>query len=74
MGLHSPAARAAASAISSGVRAAPSSIASASFARSTTGETAPSATRAILHLPPSAAMVTATPVIVMASPLRRASL
>ncbi len=74
IGLHSPAAVTAASAIRSGVSAWPSSIASAFFARSTTGATAPSAMRAIEHLPPSAATVTATPVIVIASPLRRASL
>ena len=74
MGLDAAAAAAAARSISAGVGARPSSRASASLARSTTGATAPSAMRAFVQTPPAAESVTATPVTVIASPLRRASL
>ena len=74
MGLAAPAAAAAADSMIAGVSARPSSPLSASFARSTTGATAPSAMRAREQTPPAAAIVTATPVTVIASPLRRASL
>ena len=60
--------------MAAGVRARPSSPRSASFARSTIGATAPSAMRARVQMPSAAAIVTATPVTVIASPLRRASL
>ncbi len=74
MGLVASAAAAAASLMTAGVRVRPTSRASAFFARSTTGATAPSAMRARVQMPPTAAIVTATPVTVIASPLRRASL
>ena len=50
------------------------SPASAALARNTVGATAPSAIRARLQTPSAAQRVIATPVIVIASPLRRASL
>ena len=60
--------------MSAGVSARPSSTASAAFARSTTGATEASAIRALVHVPSATESATATPVTVMASPLRRASL